>query len=800
MTVLSDSPEWRALAEQAAALRHVHMRDLFTADPGRATRYTLAADGLVLDYSKNRADEETWRRLFALARAADLEGWRGRMFAGEAINFTEGRAALHVALRNRSERAFPVAGSDVMPAVRAELERMRDFVERVHSDAWRGATGAPIRHIVNIGIGGSHLGPEAAMEALEAYRRPNIAVHFVANLDGNDLSSVLERVRAEATLFIVASKSFTTLETMINARSARDWLLARLGDEAAVARHFVAVSTNEAAVRAFGIDPANMFRFWDWVGGRYSLWSAIGLVLALGLGWRNFERLLDGAHAMDRHFERAPLARNMPALLGLLGVWYESHLGAESRAILPYDQRLDRLVDHLQQLDMESNGKRTDRDGRTVDYATGAVLWGRAGTNGQHAFHQLLHQGTRLVPVDFILVAEPAHDFPHHQPPLLANALAQAEALLLGKDRETAEREMIAGGMDPEEAARLAPHRSFPGNRPSNLLVLPRLDPFHFGQLVALHEHRVFVEGVLLRVNSFDQWGVELGKALAKSVLPALGGEAPADGHDASTAAMIERLRTMAQAPAIALDPAEIEAVLFEMDGVLTDTADVHAAAWKRLFDDFLKRHAGATAGAYRSFTRDDYQRYVSGKDRLDGIRDFLASRGISLPEGDAGTAADGETIRGLARRKNDFFQAELRARGSAVHADARACLERLRAQGLRIAVLSASRNARAVMARTGLESLVDLLVDGEMAAERRLLGKPAPDLLLEAAARLDIAVDRAVVVDDTAVGMAAARAGGFRTIIGVARQGGRKILTRAGADLVLTSLDRLGVAARQGD
>ncbi len=794
MTELSDSPEWRALAEQAAAMRHVHMRDLFAADPGRAAQYTLEADGLVLDYSKNRADEETWRRLFALARAADLEGWRARLFAGAAINFTEGRAALHVALRNRSERAFFVDGHDVMPAVRAELDRMRDFVERVHSGAWRGATGASIRHVVNIGIGGSHLGPEAAMAALEAYRRPNVAVHFVANLDGNDLASVLERIRAEETLFIVASKTFTTLETMINARSARDWLLARLGDEAAVAKHFVAVSTNEAAVREFGIDPANMFRFWDWVGGRYSLWSAIGLVIALGLGWRNFARLLDGAHAMDRHFEAAPLARNMPVLLGLLGVWYGSHLGAGSRAILPYDQRLDRLVDHLQQLDMESNGKRVDRDGRAVDYATGAVLWGRAGTNGQHAFYQLLHQGTRLVPADFILVAEPAHDFAHHHPPLLANALAQAEALLLGKDRESAEREMIAEGMDPARAAALAPHRSFPGNRPSNLLVLPRLDPFHFGQLVALHEHRVFVEGVLLRVNSFDQWGVELGKALAKSVLPALCGEAPAEPHDASTAAMIERLRAMAEAPAVTLDPGEVDAVLFEMDGVLTDTADVHAAAWKRLFDDFLKRHAGATAGACRSFTRDDYERHVSGKDRLDGIRDFLASRGIALPEGSPSDAPDAATLHGLGHRKNALFQAELRARGATVHADARACLERLRAHGLRIAVLSASRNARAVMARTGLDALLDVLVDGELAAESRLLGKPAPDLLLEAAARLEVPVARAVVVDDSAVGMEAARAGGFRTIIGVARHGGKKVLTRAGADLVLDSLERLGV------
>ncbi|MFQ5348377.1 MAG: glucose-6-phosphate isomerase [Rhodothalassiaceae bacterium] len=797
MPSLSDSPAWRALRQQAAAMRHVHMRDLFAADPGRAARYSLDAGDLFLDYSKNRVDDETWRRLFAFAREGDLEGWRARMFAGEKINFTEGRAALHVALRDRSGRAFLLDGVDVSRDVRAELARMQSFVARVHDGAWRGATGAPIRHVVNIGIGGSHLGPEAALTALEAYHHPELAVHFVANLDGNDLAAVLESVPAEETLFIVASKTFTTLETMRNARSARDWLQARLGDRTAVARHFIAVSTNEPAVRDFGIDVANMFRFWDWVGGRYSLWSAIGLAVALGIGWRNFERLLDGAHAMDRHFENAPLQENMPVLLGLLDIWYAGHLGAASRAVLPYDQRLDRLVDHLQQLEMESNGKRIDRAGHSVDYATGPVLWGRAGTNGQHAFYQLLHQGTQLVPADFVLVAEPAHDFEAHHPPLLANALAQAEALMAGRDRKHAEQEMIAEGLDPARAAALAPHRSFPGNRPSSLLLLPRLDPFHVGQLVALYEHRVFVEGTLLAINSFDQWGVELGKKLAGDVLPILEEGREDTAHDASTRALVARLRGMAAAPALRIDPAETAAVFFDMDGVLTDTADLHEAAWKRLFDSFLKRHAGKTSGAFRSFTSEDYLRHLSGKSRLDGIRGFLAARSIRIPEGEPGDDPDAETLHGLGQRKQLLFQEELRRRGATVYPDAQACLLRLRRCGLRIAVLSASRHARAVMTATGLDSLVDLLVDGEHAASRDLPGKPAPDLLIEAARLLSLEPGQVVIVDGSAVGVAAASRGGFQRIVGVARHGGRKYLTRAGADLVIRSLDRLDVRAR---
>jgi len=796
MSELTQSPQWQALTAHARRMREVHMRDLFAADAARAERFSAETDGLYLDYSKNRITEETWSQLAALAEARDLAGWREKMFAGERINTTEDRAVLHAALRNRANTPVTVDGEDVMPAVNAVLARIQDFVGRVHAGEWRGATGAPIRHIVNIGIGGSHLGPQAAVEALEAYRTPGIETHFVANVDGNELETVLECIDAETTLFVVASKTFTTQETMTNARSARSWLMARLGEAGEVAKHFVAVSTNEAAVREFGIDPANMFGFWDWVGGRYSLWSAIGLPIALTIGWHNFERLLEGAHAMDRHFSQAPLEQNLPAILGLIGAWNSNFLGAETQAILPYDQRLDRFVDHLQQLDMESNGKRVDRAGCRVDVATGPIVWGRPGTNGQHAFYQLIHQGTRLAPADFIAVAEPAHDFEAHHTILLSNVVAQSEALMMGKGETEVREELVAAGMDAQTAAALAPHRTFPGNGPTNTLILPRLDPFTFGQLTALYEHKVFTQGVLWDINSFDQWGVELGKQLAKTALGELEGEGPVTGHDASTNRLIDRLR--GGGPPVRIDRRSVDAVIFDLDGVLTDTAQVHAAAWKRLFDAYLERRATRTGETFQPFTMADYRAYVDGKPRLNGVRDFLASRGISLEMGGPDDSGDRETLHGLGNTKNAYFRAALECEGISAFADAPAGLERLRAAGLKTAVISASRNAEAVIEAAGLAGCFDTLIEGETAAARGLAGKPAPDIFLEAARELGIAPERAVVVEDALAGVAAGRAGGFAWVLGMARGGGRKALTRAGADGALTTLDKFIVAAEE--
>ena len=791
-------PQWQALAAHARQVDNLEMRDLFAEDPARAARFKAEADGLYLDYSKNPITAETWALLEALAKARNLEGWRERMFAGERINTTEDRAVLHIALRNRSNRPIMLEGRDVMTEVNAVLAQMQRFVETVHAGEWLGGTGKPIRHIVNIGIGGSHLGPQAVVEALEAYQRPGFAVHFVSNVDGNDLEAVLDRIDPETTLFIVASKTFTTQETMTNARSARGWLEARLGEAADVARHFVAVSTNEAGVRDFGIDPANMFRFWDWVGGRYSLWSAIGLPIALALGWRNFERLLAGAHAMDEHFCSRPLASNLPVILGLVGVWNTNFLGAGSHGVLPYDQRLDRFVDHLQQLDMESNGKRIDRDGYPVDYATGPVLWGRPGTNGQHAFYQLLHQGTRVVPADFIAVAAPGHDLEAHHPILLSNVIAQTEALMAGKSETAAREEMIANGLEEKQADALAPHRSFPGNRPTNTLILPRLDPVSMGQLAALYEHKVFVQGIVWNINSFDQWGVELGKTLAKSVLSDLAAATPASGHDGSTNALIERLR-QAGAP-VHLDPARIQAVIFDLDGVLTDTARVHAAAWKRLFDAFLSRRADRGDESFEPFTMADYHRHIDGKPRRDGLLAFLDSRGLELAEGGKEDTLEDETILGLANAKNAFFHDALASDGVTAFEDGARCLARLRAAGIETAVISASRNAKAVIAAAGLSGRFDLLVDGEAAAERGLAGKPAPDVFLEAARGLGVDPAHAAIVEDAQAGVAAGAAGDFALVIGLAREGGRKRLTRAGADLAIGDLEALSLLDGKDD
>ena len=513
--------------------------------PTAFARFSLRLDDLLLDYSKNRITDETLRLLLDLARQADVAGWRDRMFAGDRINTTEQRAVLHTALRNRSNRPVAVDGKDVMPAVNAVLAQMRDFSGRVRDGAWRGHAGQTITDVVNLGIGGSDLGPLMVCEALRPYQRSDLRPHFVSNVDGAHLVHTLEGLDPGRTLFVVASKTFTTQETMTNAASARAWLVERLGDERAVGRHFVAVSTNAQAVAAFGIDPANMFVFWDWVGGRYSLWSAIGLPIALAVGFERFEELLAGGHAMDEHFRSAPLERNLPVILALLGVWYRNFLGAESHAVLPYDQHLHRLPAYLQQADMESNGKSVQRDGIPVDYATGPIIWGEPGTNGQHAFYQLVHQGTALIPADFLAAAESLTPLGDHHDKLLANFFAQPEALAFGKTALQAQAELEREGLTGAALAALLPHKVFPGNRPSNAILYRRLDPATLGRLIALYEHKIFIQGVLWNINSFDQWGVELGKQLAKAILPELADATPIASHDSSTNGLINHLKAL---------------------------------------------------------------------------------------------------------------------------------------------------------------------------------------------------------------------------------------------------------------
>jgi glucose-6-phosphate isomerase len=532
----SELPEWRALAAHAVSTRAVHLRTLFRDDPDRAERMALDAAGWRLDYSKSRVTDETLNLLLALAAACNLRRAIDDMFAGRRINETENRAVLHTALRNRSGRPVYVDGRDVMPDVRRVLDAMADFAGRVRSGAWRGYTGRRIRTVVNIGIGGSDLGPAMATEALKPFSDRALSVRYVSNVDASHFAEQTHGLDPAETLFIVASKTFTTQETMTNAETARAWTLEALKNPAAVARHFAAVSTNAGAVRTFGIDTANMFEFWEWVGGRYSLCSAIGLPLMVAIGPEHFADMLDGFHAMDRHFVEAPFERNMPAILGLLGVWHQNFLGAETHAILPYDQYLHRFAAHLQQLDMESNGKCIDKRGRRVDHATGGVIWGEPGTNGQHAFYQLIHQGTRLIPCDFIGFLRSHNPLGDHHDKLTANLLAQTEALAFGK----------TGGEVRAEGATeaLAPHKTFEGNRPTNTLVAESLTPRTLGALTALYEHKVFVQGVIWNVYSFDQWGVQLGKVLATRVLEELQSETePHLAHDGSTNAWIRRFR-----------------------------------------------------------------------------------------------------------------------------------------------------------------------------------------------------------------------------------------------------------------
>lgn len=548
MSPLSRTPEWMALAEHARDARTRSMRSLFADDAARFAAFSHKGAGLFADFSKNRITGETLRLLLALARARGVETRRAAMFAGEKINETERRAVLHVALRDR-DGAYTVDGEPVAPLVAAELKKMAAFCDAVHRGGCTGWTGKTLDTVVNIGIGGSDLGPLMAVEALEPFWVPSRRTFHVSNVDGAHLARTLDAIDPERTLFIVASKTFTTQETMTNAASARAWLLAQGAAKEDVAKHFVALSTNEAAVKAFGVDPANMFAFWDWVGGRYSMWSAIGLSIALQVGFANFERLLAGAHAMDAHFRTAEMAENLPVLMALIGVWNRNFMGCAAHAVLPYAQGLSRLPAYLQQLEMESNGKRATLSGASADYGTCPVLFGEPGTNGQHAFYQLLHQGTDPVSADFIAAAHADHLMGDHHEKLLANFLAQPEALMRGRTQAEAIAEMREAGLSEAEAARLAPHRAFPGDRPTTSILMERLTPEMLGALVALYEHKVFVEGAIWGINSFDQWGVELGKQLAKPILSELGpvgaARPPARAHDASTNGLIDCINAM---------------------------------------------------------------------------------------------------------------------------------------------------------------------------------------------------------------------------------------------------------------
>ncbi|MCA9537375.1 MAG: glucose-6-phosphate isomerase [Myxococcales bacterium] len=544
MFALTDRPAYIALDAHAERLRALHLRDLFTRDPLRFERFSVRLEGLLFDFSKHRIVPESIKLLTDLARECEVERMREAMFAGELINRTENRAVLHMALRDRSALCH-LRGRSVAEVVEAERAKMGRFVEAVHAGTFCGHTGRPITDVVNIGIGGSDLGPAMMTRALWPDHRPGLRAHFVSNIDGADLTTTLAGLDPRTTLFVVASKTFTTQETLTNARSARAWFLASGAPSKAIAKHFVAVSTNAEAVAAFGIDPAQMFGFWDWVGGRFSVWSSIGLSLALAVGMPAFERLLDGAHAADRHFVEAPLERNVPVLMALLGVWYTHFFGATAHAVLPYDHGLARLPAYLQQAEMESNGKRVRRNGLPVRWPTCPVLFGEPGTNGQHAFYQLLHQGTAFIPCDFIVAARPRHDLAEHHRLLLANCFAQSEALMRGRTEAEARAELTAAGMATEAIDRLAPHKVFPGGRPSTTFLLDQLDAFALGQLVALYEHKIFVQGVIWDVFSFDQWGVELGKALAGQLGPLIDSAEPVSGRDASTTGLIAATRAL---------------------------------------------------------------------------------------------------------------------------------------------------------------------------------------------------------------------------------------------------------------
>jgi len=543
MSALTSSPAWKNLLSHYEAQKDVQMRDLFAKDPERFKKFSLEFGDLFFDFSKNRITDETISLLRALAVQQDVHGMAKKMFSGEKINITENRAVLHVALRNRSNRPILVDGKDVMPEVNAVLAHMEKFSNAVRSGEWKGYTGKPITDFVNIGIGGSDLGPVMVTEALKPYAQKNLRAHFVSNIDGTHMAETLKQLSPETTLFIVASKTFTTQETITNAHSARDWFLKTAKDEAHIAKHFVALSTNEKDVKKFGIDPANMFGFWDWVGGRYSLWSAIGLPIVLSIGYDKFVEMLEGAHAMDEHFLNTPPEKNLPMTLGLIGIWYNNFFGARTVAILPYDQYMHRFPAYFQQGDMESDGKGVNREGQPLDVNSGPVIWGEPGTNGQHAFYQLIHQGNQLVPADFIAPIETQNPLGEHHLILLSNFFAQTEALMKGKTAEEVRKELTKDGLTGDTLEKLIPHKVFTGNRPTNSIMFPKLTPKALGTLIALYEHKIFTQGIVWNINSFDQWGVELGKQLAKAILPELEKPGTVTTHDSSTNGLINRFK-----------------------------------------------------------------------------------------------------------------------------------------------------------------------------------------------------------------------------------------------------------------
>ncbi|MCB9287171.1 MAG: glucose-6-phosphate isomerase [Lewinellaceae bacterium] len=536
---------WKKLDAHYHLMKERHMKQLFSDDPERFENFSLKFEDILVDYSKNRITAETLNLLLELAEECKLSESIKKMFSGEKINETEGRAVLHVALRNRTQMPIKVDGKDVMPQVNAVLRQMEAFSDKVISGKWKGYSGQRITDIVNIGIGGSDLGPVMVTEALRPYWKPGMNVHFVSNVDGTHIAETLKRVNPESTLFIIASKTFTTQETMTNAHTARNWFLEQAKDESHIARHFVAASTNEEGVTKFGIDPKNMFEFWDWVGGRYSLTSAIGLPIACTIGFGRFRQLLEGFDVMDIHFRETPLNRNIPALLALIGIWYNNFFGAESEAILPYDQYMHRFPAYFQQGNMESNGKYVGRDGKKVSYQTGPIIWGEPGTNGQHAFYQLIHQGTKLIPCDFIAPAISHNPIGDHHPKLLSNFFAQTEALMTGKTPEEVRAELEKEGKTPEEIEFLLPFKVFEGNRPTNSILVQKLTPRTLGSLIAMYEHKIFVQGIIWNIFSFDQWGVELGKQLAKKILPELEGDGKVSGHDSSTNGLINAYKQM---------------------------------------------------------------------------------------------------------------------------------------------------------------------------------------------------------------------------------------------------------------
>ena len=539
----TELPAYKKLSDHYKQIKNLHMRRLFSLDPKRFEKFSIEHHGLLLDYSKNRISSETIALLCELAKEAGLEKWRERMFKGEKINNTEDRAVLHTALRNCSDKPVFVDGEDVMPKVRAVIEKMRIFSEEVRKARWKGFTDKPIKHVVNIGIGGSDLGPKMVYQALNPYHHKKIKLHFVSNVDGTHINALLKKLKPETTLFIISSKTFTTQETLSNAHVARNWFLKAAQDEKHISKHFVAVSTNKKAVSEFGIDTENMFEFWDWVGGRYSLWSAIGLSIIIGVGAENFNKLLQGAYEMDEHFQQAPLEENMPVILAMLGIWYNNFFKAESHAILPYDHFLRGLPLYLEQADMESNGKSVDRDGRKVDYSTGPIIWGTTGINGQHAFYQSLHQGTKMIPADFIVSIQAHFNFQKQHNIMFSNVLAQTEALMRGRTYKETYENLTAGGQEPPNLSKCIHHMVFEGNHPTNTILIDKLSPRSLGMLIAMYEHKIFVQGIVWNLNSFDQWGVELGKQLAKQILDKIYQSNTVDSHDASTNALVNYYR-----------------------------------------------------------------------------------------------------------------------------------------------------------------------------------------------------------------------------------------------------------------